>query len=378
MYDEILSSIDNIDDCVMEAELNVINAMINEYDKAIMIMENYNGDSYDCFDVFQESVIMEDGESRFKKIISAPVNLIKMLIDLIKKFVGICRDKIKTIKVNKAVSKAKQKMSDEELHEFTQRFGSGKIEFKNGDITILSDINIDLLRKNIDKFDIGKNEGYNDDIQKVFEKSEYPLQQYINDIDTLCSRLENEVIKEYEKYIKFWNSNFPDLDKVSMYDDPCKLKLEWIKSARDEWNKILIKIVSELTAVQKFTRQIMSDKKVQESLLNKNKSENWVKNNASLENNNDNTSIVSTLIMDIINGKLKSDQVHMIVSYLENKYGDDFFADYNVEKLPQEKWNEEYLETLKHKAMTGMTSKQFIYHLSEVSDFVHEHAKKKR
>ncbi|EKC74749.1 hypothetical protein OBE_01693, partial [human gut metagenome] len=72
------------------------------------------------------------------------------------KFVGICRDKIKTIKVNKAVSKAKQKMSDEELHEFTQRFGSGKIEFKNGDITVVSDINIDLLRKNIDKFDMVK------------------------------------------------------------------------------------------------------------------------------------------------------------------------------------------------------------------------------
>ena len=63
MYDEILSSIDNIDECVMEAEMNVLNALCNEYDKAIMIMENYNGDSYDCFDIFQESVIMEDGES---------------------------------------------------------------------------------------------------------------------------------------------------------------------------------------------------------------------------------------------------------------------------------------------------------------------------
>ena len=55
MYDEILSSIDNIDDCIMEAEMNVINALCNEYDKAIMIMENYNGDSYDCFDIFMEA-----------------------------------------------------------------------------------------------------------------------------------------------------------------------------------------------------------------------------------------------------------------------------------------------------------------------------------
>ena len=52
LTNEILSSIDNIDECVMEAEMNVISAMINEYDKAIMIMENYNGDDYSSFDIF--------------------------------------------------------------------------------------------------------------------------------------------------------------------------------------------------------------------------------------------------------------------------------------------------------------------------------------
>ena len=55
MYDEILSSIDNIDECVMEAELNVLTAMCNEYDKAIMIMENYNGNDYSSFDIFMEA-----------------------------------------------------------------------------------------------------------------------------------------------------------------------------------------------------------------------------------------------------------------------------------------------------------------------------------
>ena len=43
LTNEILSSIDNIDDCVMEAELNVINAMINEYHNAIVIIANTNG-----------------------------------------------------------------------------------------------------------------------------------------------------------------------------------------------------------------------------------------------------------------------------------------------------------------------------------------------
>ena len=55
LTNEILSSIDNIDDCVMEAEMNVLTAMINEYDKAIMIMENYNGNDYSSFDIFMEA-----------------------------------------------------------------------------------------------------------------------------------------------------------------------------------------------------------------------------------------------------------------------------------------------------------------------------------
>ena len=90
MYDEILSSIDNIDECVMEAELNVLSAMCNEYDKAIMIMENYNGNSYECFDIFQESVIMEDGEQQPKKD-----NIIKRFIKWIKDMINLIFDKIK-------------------------------------------------------------------------------------------------------------------------------------------------------------------------------------------------------------------------------------------------------------------------------------------
>ena len=55
MYDEILSSIDNIDDCVMEAELNVINAMYDHCQKAYMIYENCDDIGYSSFDIFYES-----------------------------------------------------------------------------------------------------------------------------------------------------------------------------------------------------------------------------------------------------------------------------------------------------------------------------------
>ena len=94
LTDEILSSIDNIDDCVMEAEMNVLTALCNEYDKAIMIMENYNGDSYDCFDIFQEGFKDEvnkpvrgvKGENIIKRILMAIPRLIALLVKKVKKF----------------------------------------------------------------------------------------------------------------------------------------------------------------------------------------------------------------------------------------------------------------------------------------------------
>ena len=103
MYDEILSSIDNIDECVMEAEMNVLTAMCNEYDKAIMIMENYNGDDYSSFDIFQEGFKDEvnkpisgtKDEKIIKRILMAIPRLIATLVrKLINAFSSIKSAKI--------------------------------------------------------------------------------------------------------------------------------------------------------------------------------------------------------------------------------------------------------------------------------------------
>ena len=61
---EILSAIDNIETTVMESEMNVMNSLIDSYDKAVMILENCNDNTdVDSFDIFQESVIMEADEN---------------------------------------------------------------------------------------------------------------------------------------------------------------------------------------------------------------------------------------------------------------------------------------------------------------------------
>ena len=101
--EEMLSYINDIDDTIMEYELEVTNALVDSYQKALTIMENYNGDSITDFSIFQEGFILEadendksnftfrqtdaDGnkESIVKSVLYAIPRLIKLLIDCIKK-----------------------------------------------------------------------------------------------------------------------------------------------------------------------------------------------------------------------------------------------------------------------------------------------------
>ena len=119
LTNEILSSIDNIDECVMEAEMNVISAMINEYDKAIMIMENYNGNDYSSFDIFQEGfkdevnkpVFGVKGENWFKRIGMIIPRLIAMIVTAMKKLVN----KILSRPIKKQNKESKQKDDNKNL-----------------------------------------------------------------------------------------------------------------------------------------------------------------------------------------------------------------------------------------------------------------------
>ena len=244
LTNEILSSIDNIDECVMEAEMNVISAMINEYDKAIMIMENYNGNDYSSFDIF-----MEDGEQKPKKE-NIFKRIFKVITDLFQKFINICRHKIKYYKFDKIISKIKKSMSKEELDEFIQHFGNGneKIKFENGDIIITSNININGLEKAIDKFVVDSLNGNDNYLNKVFRPSEYSLIRYIKLVDALCSRIEYEVIKPLKNGTKQPNV---DSDTVESYSS------ESIKTALNRWNKVFTEISNELTTLKNFNDKII-------------------------------------------------------------------------------------------------------------------------
>ena len=66
--DDIMQSLENIENITIESEMNVIQAMADSYQKSLAILENYNGDDVDSFSIFQEAAAQEsDGESTFRK-----------------------------------------------------------------------------------------------------------------------------------------------------------------------------------------------------------------------------------------------------------------------------------------------------------------------
>lgn len=83
-----------------------------------------------------------------------------------------------------------------------------------------------------------------------------------------------------------------------------------------------------------------------------------------------NSELTARLIMDIINGKYSANEVDSIIKRYESQ-DTMFFANYEIKKKDKP-WDFEYLNELKTAAMTGLASKQFIIHLAEVSEYVHE------
>lgn len=69
MHDELLQSIDNIDFCALDAEINVIESLIDSYEKSLMILESYTGDDIGTFEIFQEG----EKWDKFKEDTDAPI-----------------------------------------------------------------------------------------------------------------------------------------------------------------------------------------------------------------------------------------------------------------------------------------------------------------
>lgn len=81
---ELLQRIDQINQSQEEAEINVIESLIQSYDKALMILENYEGEDIYGFDIFQEGEILDQAkgnpnESMIKRILLFIPRLLKAI-----------------------------------------------------------------------------------------------------------------------------------------------------------------------------------------------------------------------------------------------------------------------------------------------------------
>ena len=104
---DLLLCIDQIDQSVADAEINVLESLIQSYDKAIAIIQEADeGTDLSAFDVFQEGekwdkfkedtkapVLGNKGESVGKRILMAIPRLIQKLIAVIQRNVKLIRNK---------------------------------------------------------------------------------------------------------------------------------------------------------------------------------------------------------------------------------------------------------------------------------------------
>jgi len=105
--EQIISSIDAIDETCFLMEMSIYNTLADAYVKSLLIMENYDGDDIDKFSIIQEGKILDKtigkgkDENILTKIIKFIPRLIGALIDAIKNSINNFRRK----RANKSVDK---------------------------------------------------------------------------------------------------------------------------------------------------------------------------------------------------------------------------------------------------------------------------------
>ena len=90
---DVIRSIDNINQITNESDLGVLNALYDSYEKSSIILENYEGDDLSSFSIFQEGEILDKvrkegkDDSAFMRIILFIPRIIRAMVKSIGKTV---------------------------------------------------------------------------------------------------------------------------------------------------------------------------------------------------------------------------------------------------------------------------------------------------
>ena len=165
IMNDLLMYIDRIDQSMNDAEIDVLESMIQSYDKSIMILEGYEGEDFSAFDIFQEGekwdkfkedtkapVFGKKGESVAKRIVMILPRLIQKLAALIQKIFkknnGITQKMENDIK--KLENEANKPMTKEPTKDRNKKSQDNRKD--NPSINIKSKEEIDKKKSSTDKF----------------------------------------------------------------------------------------------------------------------------------------------------------------------------------------------------------------------------------
>ena len=108
---QILDAIDDINIITAECEYNTICEMYNSYDKASLILEYYEGEDVDAFNVFQESSVSDKMKTSGKKY-NTFMKILTFIPRLVKALFQIISEKLKKTKLSKELQQAPKEVKE--------------------------------------------------------------------------------------------------------------------------------------------------------------------------------------------------------------------------------------------------------------------------
>ena len=207
---QILDAIDDIDIITAECEYNTICEMYNSYDKASLILEYYEGDNVDAFNVFddtdnfyQESGVYDKMKksgakyNTFMKIITFIPRLVKALLQTIK-------EKFKKIKPSKELQKAPKEVKEKLTTVFDKKKDKKKriatvasLILGAGAVGVATGVGVHKLRKHSVNAELVEEEDDQEPTPEVEKIAEQIADNIDSNIDDINKRYKNLVNKLY-------------------------------------------------------------------------------------------------------------------------------------------------------------------------------------
>jgi hypothetical protein len=219
---ELLTCIDQIDQSVNDAEINVLEALIGSYDKALVILQECEVSDYSSFEIFQEGEILDaakgsSDESIIKRILLFIPRLIKALV---KKAVAFVKNMISKLKKVEDNIPDGVEMSDDYKLELYFDYNTPLLEQIGLDEADSSKKSFSLLMK-LGQC-VGTLEGF-----LMFKKDKSGLEKVVL---SLYDEAAN-ILRDLRKQKKTVNQKFKSSDDVKRYIRKIREELTWFKTA---------------------------------------------------------------------------------------------------------------------------------------------------